>query len=710
MDTLPATDIDAAAELERLAAEIARHNALYHTEDSPEISDAAYDALVRRNAAIEAAFPHLVRADSPSKLVGAAPAGHLAKVPHARAMMSLDNAFSDEEVIEFVLRVRRFLSLGEGDRVALTAEPKIDGLSCSLRYENRRLVLAATRGDGQVGENVTANALTIGDIPTELPADAPDVFEVRGEVYMAKEDFLALNARLAAEAEASGKEARQFANPRNAAAGSLRQKDASVTAARPLRFLAHGWGETSALPGESQFAVMKTIERWGFPVHPLFVECVQVEPALAQYRKIEALRADLPFDIDGVVYKVDRLDWQERLGSVGRAPRWAIAHKFPAERAETTLREIDIQVGRTGKLTPVARLEPVTVGGVVVTNATLHNADEIERLGVRPGDRVVLQRAGDVIPQIVENLTRDVERPAFAFPTHCPICQSEATREEGEVDVRCTGGLICPAQRLERLKHFVSRGALDIEGLGEKTIVEFLDLGWIAEPADIFRLSAHRDALLGREGWKEKSVDNLLAAIEAKREPDAARLLFGLGIRHIGNITARDLMKRLETLPALAALADEIIALRASITPALGEPEAKFHARRDKAIAEHIGIENVGAAVGHALADFFHEPHNRAVWDDLLAEVTPPRFVVEARDSEVSGKTVVFTGSLETLSRDEAKAQAESLGARVSGSVSAKTDLIVAGPGAGSKLKKAAELGIRVIDEAAWNEIVTAAR
>ncbi len=709
MTALPATEIEAAAELKRLAAEIARHNALYHTEDSPEISDAAYDALVRRNAAIEAAFPHLVRADSPSKLVGAAPAGHLAKVRHAQAMMSLDNAFSDEDVIEFVLRVRRFLKLGEGERVGLTAEPKIDGLSCSLRYEDRKLVLAATRGDGQVGENVTANALTISDIPTELPEGAPDVFEVRGEVYMAKDDFLALNARLLAEAEDSGKEARQFANPRNAA-GSLRQKDASVTASRPLRFLAHGWGETSALPGDTQFAVMQAIAGWGFPVHPLFVACAQVEPALAQYRRIEKLRVDLPFDIDGVVYKVDRLDWQERLGSVGRAPRWAIAHKFPAERAETTLRDIDIQVGRTGKLTPVARLEPVTVGGVVVTNATLHNADEIERLGVRPGDRVVLQRAGDVIPQIVENLTRDVERPAFEFPTHCPICQSEATREEGEVDVRCTGGLICPAQRLERLKHFVSRGALDIEGLGEKTIVEFLDLGWIAEPADIFRLRQHRDALLEREGWKEKSVDNLLAAIEAKRAPDAARLLFGLGIRHIGSITARDLMKRLTTLPALAALADEIIALRASITPAIGEPEAKFNARRDKAIAEHIGIENVGAAVGHALADFFHEPHNRAVWDDLLAEVTPPPFVVDARDSEVSGKTIVFTGSLETLSRDEAKAQAESLGARVSGSVSAKTDLIVAGPGAGSKLKKAAELGISVIDEAAWNAIVAAAR
>lgn len=709
MSKLPATEAEAAAELETLAAEIAHHNRLYHTDDAPEISDAEYDALMRRNTAIEAAFPHLVRDDSPSKLVGAAPAGHLAKVRHAQAMMSLDNAFSDDEVVEFVLRVRRFLKLGEDDRVALTAEPKIDGLSCSLRYENRKLVLAATRGDGQVGENVTPNVLHISDIPTELPADAPDTFEVRGEVYMAKDDFFALNARLLAEAEASGKEARQFANPRNAAAGSLRQKDATVTASRPLRFLAHGWGETSTLPGDTQFAVMKAIERWGFPLHPLFVDCVQVEPALAQYRKIEKQRADLPFDIDGVVYKVDRLDWQARLGSVGRAPRWAIAHKFPAERAETTLNAIDIQVGRTGKLTPVARLEPVTVGGVTVTNATLHNADEIERLGVRPGDRVLLQRAGDVIPQIVENLTRDEAREPYAFPTHCPICESEATREEGEVDYRCTGGLICPAQRQERLRHFVSRGALDIEGLGEKTIVEFLDLGWIAEPADIFRLAAHREELLGREGWKDKSVDNLLAAIEAKRAPDAARLLFGLGIRHIGSITARDLLKRFATLPALAALADELIALRESITPAIGESDPKFRTRLDKAIAEHIGVENVGAAVGHALADFFHEPHNRAVWNDLLAQVAPPPFVVESRASEVTGKTIVFTGSLETLSRDEAKAQAESLGARVAGSVSAKTDLVVAGPGAGSKLKKAADLGIRVIDEAQWAEIVASA-
>ncbi len=708
MDTLPATEAEAAAELEKLAAEIARHNRLYHTDDAPEISDADYDALVRRNAAIEAAFPALTRADSPSRQVGAAPAGHLAKVAHARPMMSLDNAFSDDEVGEFVARVRRFLSLDDAEPVKLTAEPKIDGLSCSLRYENRRLVLAATRGDGRIGENVTANALTIADIPRALPPGAPDVFEVRGEVYMAKADFLALNARLLAAAE-DPDSARQFANPRNAAAGSLRQKDAAVTAARPLRFLAHGWGEASAVPGRTQDAVVDAIRSWGFPVSELFRVAGTTDEALAVYAEIERGRADLPFDIDGVVYKVDRLDWQERLGSVGRAPRWAIAHKFPAERAETTLNAIDIQVGRTGKLTPVARLEPVTVGGVTVTNATLHNADEIARLGVRPGDRVLLQRAGDVIPQIVDNLTRDAEREAWTFPDHCPQCGSEAVAEDGEVDVRCTGGLICPAQRLERLKHFVSRGALDIEGLGEKTIAEFLELGWIAEPADIFRLSRHRDALLGREGWKEKSVENLFAAIEAKRAPDAARLLFGLGIRHIGAITARDLMKRLETLPALAALADEIIALRERTVPAIGETDAKFDTRRDKAIAEHIGIENVGAAVGHALADFFHEPHNRSVWDDLLDQVTPPPYVVEARESEVSGKTIVFTGSLETLSRDEAKAQAEALGARVSGSVSAKTDLVVAGPGAGSKLKKAADLGVRVIDEAGWALIVAAA-
>ena len=708
---LPRTDEEAAAELAALAAEIAHHNARYHTDDAPEISDAAYDALVRRNLAIEAAFPHLVRADSPSLRVGAAPAAHLAKVAHARPMLSLDNAFSDEDVAEFVGRVRRFLSLGADEPVALTAEPKIDGLSCSLRYENRRLIRALTRGDGAVGEDVTANVLTIDDIPRELPTGAPDLFEVRGEVYMEKAAFAALNARLLAEAEAAGDpaRARRFANPRNAAAGSLRQKDAAVTAARPLRFLAHGWGEASALPADTQAGVVAALRDWGFPVAKDFARCDTTDDALAVYRAIEAKRADLPFDIDGVVYKVDRLDWQARLGTVGRAPRWGLAHKFPAERAQTTLQAIDIQVGRTGKLTPVARLEPVTVGGVVVTNATLHNADEIVRLGVRSGDRVVLQRAGDVIPQIVENLTAADDRPPFVFPDHCPECGSEAVREEGEVDIRCTGGLVCPAQRIERLKHFVSRAALDIDGLGEKTIEQFVALGWLKEPADIFRLRDHREAMLALEGWKERSVDNLLGGIEARRAPDAARLLFGLGIRHIGAVTARDLLKHYITLPAIRELGEALIALRDATTPALGEEAGKHRNRLDKAIAERIGVAQAGAAVGHALADFFHEPHNVEVWDDLLREVAPPAYVVAARASDVSGKTVVFTGTLETMSRDEAKAQAESLGARVSGSVSAKTDLLVAGAGAGSKAKKAAELGIRVVDEAGWQAIVAAA-
>ena len=690
MSELP-SESEAAAELERLAAEIAHHNRLYHSDDAPVLSDADYDSLVRRNAALESAFPHLIRADTPARQVGAAPAAHLAKVAHARAMTSLDNAFDDDEVAEFVGRVRRFLKLADDEPVALTAEPKIDGLSCSLRYEGRRLVQALTRGDGQVGEDVTANVRTVGDIPQTLPSEAPDVFEVRGEVYMAKDTFAALNARLLAEAEGTGKEARQFANPRNAAAGSLRQKDAGVTASRPLRFLAHGWGEASVVPGDTQAEVIGAIRGWGLPVAEGFVRVETIDAALAVYRAIEAGRADLPFDIDGVVYKLDRLDWQQRLGIVGRAPRWAIAHKFPAERAQTTLQGIDIQVGRTGKLTPVARLAPVTVGGVVVTNATLHNRDEIARLGARPGDRVVLQRAGDVIPQIVEVLTRDEDRPTFAFPDHCPRCGSEAVAEDGEVDVRCTGGLICPAQRLERLRHFVGRAALDIDGLGEKTLVELLDLGWITEPADIFRLAQHRVALLEREGWQAKSVDALIAAIEAKRAPDAARLLFGLGIRHVGQVTARDLLKAFGTLPALRIAAEA--------------------AREGDADALHALslIEGVGPAVVGALGDFFHEPHNRTVWDDLLSEVSPPPFVVEHRTSPVTGKTVVFTGTLETMSRDEAKRQAEALGARVAGSVSAKTDLVVAGPGAGSKLKKAAELGVEVTDEAGWARIVVEA-
>ncbi|KPH59924.1 NAD-dependent DNA ligase LigA [Novosphingobium sp. ST904] len=703
-------EAEAANELMRLARQIKRANRLYHAEDAPEISDAEYDALVRRNAELELAFPHLARSDSPSNQVGHEVAGSpLSKVTHEVRMMSLDNAFTDEEVAEFVGRVRRFLSLSAEEPVAMTAEDKIDGLSCSLRYEKGRLVRAATRGDGMVGEDVTANVAHIADVVQELKGeDVPEVFEVRGEVYMEKAAFAALNQALMAEArahaEARGEvfdegKVRQFANPRNAAAGSLRQKDAAVTAKRPLRFWAHGWGAASHVPGVSQHEVIRRIESWGLPVSPQFRLCHTLEEVLEAYRVIRDGRPGLPFEIDGVVYKVDRLDWQQRLGFVAKAPRWAMAHKFPAERAETVLESIDVQVGRTGKLTPVGRLKPVLVGGVTVTNVTLHNRDEIARLGVRPGDRVVLQRAGDVIPQVVDNLTRAEERATFHFPDHCPECGSEAVAEEGEVDVRCTGGLICPAQRTERLKHFVSRGALDIEGLGERTIDEFFARGWLESPADIFRLRKRRDEILALDGWKDKSVDNLLAAVENKRAPDAARLLFGLGIRHVGAVTARDLMKRFETLPALRLLAEQAHAKEGEEAAALGS----------EAYAELVSIDGIGPAVVEALGDFFHEEHNRQVWDDLLSEVAPPPYVVETVESVVAGKTVVFTGKLETMSRDEAKAQAERLGAKAAGSISAKTDLLVAGPGAGSKLKKAAELGIEVIDEAGWAEIVRSA-
>jgi DNA ligase (NAD+) len=670
------SEAEAANRLMRLAKQIARHDRLYHDQDAPEIPDSEYDALVRENRELEGRFPHLARADSPSKRLGATPTTALAKVAHARPMLSLDNAFSDDEVREFVARVRRFLSLPVDEPVALTAEPKIDGLSCSLRYERGELVLAATRGDGTVGEDVTPNVRTISEIPQRL-VHAPAVLEIRGEVYMSKADFAALNERQ----EASG--GKIFANPRNAAAGSLRQKDPRITAARPLRFLAHGWGELSEPLGATQYEAMKRIGSFGLPVTDMLKRVDSVDDLLAHYATIEHARADLPFDIDGVVYKIDRLDWQDRLGQVARAPRWGLAHKFPAEKAETTVEAIDIQVGRTGKLTPVGRLKPVGVGGVMVANVTLHNRDEIARLELRVGDRVRIQRAGDVIPQVVENLTRDEPREAYVFPDHCPECGSEAVAEEGEVDVRCTGGLICPAQRFERLRHFVSRGALDIEGLGEKSIAEFIELGWLHSPADIFRLRNHRSDLLGREGWKEKSVDNLLAAIEAKREPDPARFLFGLGIRHIGIVTAKDLLRCFETVEKLREAAN-------------GE----------NAQAELSGVEGVGPVVAEALVDFFHEEHNREALDDLLSEVRPQPFQSNAKQTEWTGKTIVFTGSLETMSRDEAKAQAERLGARAAGSVSVKTDLVVAGPGAGSKLKKAEELGIRVATEEEWARIV----
>ena len=671
-------EADVANRLMRLAKLIAHHDKLYHDQDAPEISDAEYDLLVRENRELEEQFPHLVRADSPSKRLGAAPTSALAKVTHAKQMLSLDNAFSADEVRDFVGRVRRFLSLASDEAVALTAEPKIDGLSCSLRYEKGELVLAATRGDGTVGEDVTANARTIADIPHRLNG-APDVLEVRGEVYMSKADFAALNERQ----EAAG--GKIFANPRNAAAGSLRQKDASVTASRPLCFLAHGWGELSEALGTTQNDAMARLRSLDFPVSDLLRRCDTVDEALAQYAAIEHARADLPFDIDGVVYKVDRLDWQDRLGQVARSPRWGLAHKFPAEKAETTLEAIDIQVGRTGKLTPVGRLKPVGVGGVIVSNVTLHNRDEIDRLGLRVGDRVRIQRAGDVIPQVVENLTRDEVREPYTFPDHCPECHSEAVAEEGEVDVRCTGGLICPAQRIERLRHFVSRGAMDIEGLGEKSIVEFVDLGWLEGPADIFRLNEHRGELIGREGWQQVSVDKLLAAIENRVGFDPARFLFGLGIRHIGAVTAKDLMKAFATIEELERVA-----------------------RSENAIAELSSVEGVGGVVAEAIVDFFHEPHNREELAELMALARPAAYVSTARETEWTGKTIVFTGSLETMSRDEAKAQAERLGARAAGSVSAKTDLVVAGPGAGSKLKKAEELGIRVIGEAEWAQIVAA--
>lgn len=686
-DPIALSEAEAANELMRLARAIAHHDRLYHAEDSPEISDAEYDALVRRNAELEAAYPHLVREDSPTRKVGhAIAASPLGKVTHEVRMMSLDNAFSPEEVAEWLARMRRFLNLPGDAPLACTAEDKIDGLSCSLRYENGKLVRAATRGDGQVGEDVTANVAHIPDIPQTLPAGVPAVFEVRGEVYMEKQAFTALNA---AQHEVGGK---LFANPRNAAAGSLRQKDASVTARRPLRFWAHGWGAASAVPGATQSEVVAALREWGFPVSPLFTRIEGDASALvAHFDAIGAARPRLAYDIDGVVYKLDRLDWQERLGFVAKAPRWALAHKFPAERAETTVQGIDIQVGRTGKLTPVGRLAPVLVGGVTVTNVTLHNRDEIARLGLRIGDRVVIQRAGDVIPQVVENLTREEPRPAFPFPDHCPECGSDAVAEEGEVDVRCTGGLICPAQRTQRLEHFVSRKALDIEGLGEKTIAQFFALGWLESPADIYRLRKRRSDILRLEGWQERSVDNLLAAIEAKRTPDAARLLFGLGIRHVGETTARDLMKHFHELPVLRDLAQ------------------RAHGGESEAVAELTAIDGIGPSVVEALGDFFHEPHNVAVWEDILAEVTPPRFEVVTLASRVAGKTVVFTGKLETMSRDEAKAQAERLGAKAAGSVSAKTDLLVAGPGAGSKLKKAAELGIEVTDEAGWAAIVAEA-
>lgn len=674
------TPDQAAAELARLADAIARHSAAYYQEDAPQISDADYDALVQRNAAIEAAFPQAVRNDSPSLIVGAKPAAGFGKITHSRPMLSLDNVFSDAEALEFAARVRRFLNLPDDADVRFRAEAKIDGLSCAMRFEDGRLVHGATRGDGAVGEAVTANLAAVTGLVHELPAGAPAVAEVRGEVYMSKAGFAALNAR---QAETGGK---IFANPRNAAAGSLRQIDASVSAARPLAFIVHGWGEMSALPGETQSAVMDSIGSWGFDAGSHALGDATMEDCLAFTADLERRRAELPFDIDGVVYKVERLDWQERLGQVARSPRWAVAHKFPAEQAETTLEAIDIQVGRTGALTPVARLAPVTVGGVVVTNATLHNEDEIARLDVRVGDRVRVQRAGDVIPQVLGVVPGAGERgPAFVFPDHCPACGSTAVREEDGAVRRCTGGLTCPAQRHERLRHFVSRNAFDIEGLGTERLEQFAGQGLLAGPGDVFRLRDRRAELLALPRFAEQSVDKLLAAIDERRSVSLDRFLFALGIRHVGEVTARDLARAFKSAEGVAAAAQG--------------PDA---------VNRLTAVNGIGVVVAEALIDFFAEPHNQATLADLLAAVSPQP-LPEIRQTGLSGKTIVFTGALVKFTREAAEAQAELLGAKTSGSVSSKTSLLVAGPGAGSKLAKAQALGVPVVDEDGWLALVAEA-
>jgi len=686
------SEAQAKAELSRLAAEIAEHDKRYYQEDAPSLSDAAYDALRERNAAIEARFPALVRADSPSRKVGAAPAAKFAKVRHAVPMLSLGNAFGEGEVADFVDRVRRFLRLPQDEPLAITAEPKIDGLSCSLRYEGGRLVSGATRGDGYEGEDVTANVRAINEIPDRLRgAHVPDIVEVRGEVYMGHDDFFELNARQ----QAAGKQV--FANPRNSAAGSLRQLDPAITASRPLKFFAYAWGEMSAMPAETQMRMVRWLEAAGFEINPLMRLCHSLDELLATYRDIEEKRATLGYDIDGVVYKVDRLDWQDRLGFVSRSPRWALAHKFPAEKATTVVNAIEIQVGRTGALTPVAKLAPVTVGGVVVQNATLHNADEIARLDVRVGDTVEIQRAGDVIPQVLRVL-KDKPRGAkpYEFRKHCPcpletpvVRETTASGEEGAI-ARCSGEFACPFQRIEHLKHFVSRRAFDIEGLGEKQIEFFCAQDWLKGPADIFTLEARNDEirLKQREGYGELSVRNLFTAIAARREIALERFIYALGIRHVGDTTARALARAYGTWQAFHD---------ACVRLAEGDADAR---------AEMDALDQIGDAVIDSLATYFREAHNRRIVERLTGEVRILDAERVATLSPVAGKTVVFTGALEKMTREEAKAMAERLGAKVAGSVSKKTDYVVAGPGAGSKLAKAREAGVNVLSEDEWFALV----
>ncbi|PHS76654.1 MAG: DNA ligase (NAD(+)) LigA [Rhodospirillaceae bacterium] len=676
------TSVEADVELKALAEEIRAHDKRYHGQDAPIIADGDYDVLRKRNQDIEARFPLSVRPDSPSKSVGAPAASGFKKIKHAKPMLSLGNVFNEEELQDFVDGIKRFLKDFENDpslALELVAEPKIDGLSISLRYEQGKLVRAATRGDGVVGEDVTANARTVSDIPKSLPNGVPDVLEIRGEVYMSKSDFFALNER---QEEIGGK---PFANPRNAAAGSLRQLDSTITQRRPLSFFAYAWGKVSDEHWPTHGDFIALLKTWGFSVNPMTKVCAGVDAALAQYAHIGERRAQLDYDIDGVVYKVNRLDWQQRLGFVSRAPRWAIAHKFPAEKAETILNEISIQVGRTGVLTPVAELEPITVGGVVVSRATLHNADYILDKDIRVGDRVRIQRAGDVIPQVIEVIDdgQHSTRPVYSFPKACPVCDSHVLREDGEAATRCTGGLVCAAQAHERLKHFVSRNAFDIDGLGGKHVVAFFDDGLIKTPGDIFRISS--DDLSGRDGWKDKSIQNLLAAIDAKRKIDMPRFVFALGIRHVGQATARLLAKQYANMDNLR--------------------QAMHDARviGSEALEELLNIDGIGKAMADDLVQFFEEAHNIDVLNDLLSSIEVETFKAPSTEgSPVAGKTVVFTGTLETMSRGEAKAKAEALGAKVSGSVSKKTDIVIVGPGAGAKEKKARELGLRVVSEQEW--------
>ena len=675
---------EAKAELARLAEEISAHDVLYHQRDAPRVADGEYDRARRRNAAIESRFPALVRADSPSARIGAAPASGFAKVRHSVPMLSLDNAFNAEDVMEFVDRLRRFLNLGAEATVEAMAEAKIDGVSISLRYEAGRFTMGATRGDGTTGENVTANLKTLDDIPEGLGGTGwPQVLEVRGEVYMRKSEFLALNTRQLQVG------AKPFANPRNAAAGSLRQLDAAITASRPLAFFAYGWGEISAPLGETLAAARDRLRSWGFTLTDSEL-CAGAEQMIAYHGRLESRRAGLDYDIDGVVYKVNRLDWVERLGFVSRSPRWAIAHKFAAERAETVIEKIDIQVGRTGTLTPVAHLTPVTVGGVVVSRATLHNQDEIKRKDIRVGDRVVIQRAGDVIPQVVEVIkaARPKESRPFEFPDRCPICASLAVREEGEVATRCTGGLICPAQAVQRLKHFVSRDAFDIDGLGAKHIEAFWRDKLIASPADIFRLHERKGEILERGGWGDKSVENLIAAIEARRSIPLDRFIYALGIHQVGEATAKLLARIYHTLDHWRNSMD------------------MARDRESEAYAELTAIDGIGPSMADDILGFFAEPHNREILDRLSQALTIEEASTPASlQTPLSGKTVVFTGTLISMGRMEAKVRAEALGAKVASSVSARTDFLVTGEKAGSKATKAAELGVTVLSEDEWREL-----